>query len=55
VAATVAVLLVGIAPLTQAWPFARGPWVLPLATWTALAPVVGIAALAWVVAGRPRS
>jgi hypothetical protein len=49
-AATVAVLLVGIAPLTQAWPFPRGAWVLPFAAWTSLTPVAGIAALAWVVA-----
>lgn len=50
VAATVAVLLVGIAPLTQVWPFPRGAWVLPLAAWISLAPIAGIAALAWRVA-----
>lgn len=54
VAATVAVLLVGIAPLTQAWPFARGVWVLPFAAWTSLVPVVGVAALAWVLAFERR-
>jgi hypothetical protein len=54
VAATVAVLLVGIAPLTQAWPFARGAWVLPFAAWTSLAPVLGVIALAVRVAGGRR-
>jgi hypothetical protein len=53
-AASVAVLLLGIAPLTQAWPFARGAWVLPLAAWTSLAPILPMVGLAWAVALGPR-
>lgn len=51
-AASVAVLLVGILPLTQAWPFTRGSWLLPFAAWTSLAPSVAMVAVAAVL-GRP--
>jgi hypothetical protein len=40
-------LLVSLLPLTGAWPWARGAWVLPVAAWLSLAPSVALVALAW--------
>lgn len=48
-ATAVAAMLVAQLPLTLAWPFARGAWILPLASWSTLAPnaamIIVIAAL----------
>lgn len=50
--AGVLVLLAGLVPMTGLWPVGwTGPWIMPLAAWTSLAPIVAIVGV--VVGARP--
>jgi hypothetical protein len=51
-AGAVAVMLTAQLPLTLAWPLPRGPWVLPAAAWSTLAPLAAMATLALVLAAE---